>query len=191
MIRKFGIALGLVAGLNLAGTALAAGGGGAMDPAKITDIIWRTVNFLVFAAILIKLVTKPAKQFFANRTQDIAQNIDDLEAKQAAAQQALKDLEARLSQVAAERDKLIQQYIAEGELEKAKIVEKARLVAERIKELAAMSIEQETKKASQQLKQEVVNLATQLSEDLIKQKITFTDHQALVEDYLKKVVETH
>jgi F-type H+-transporting ATPase subunit b len=188
------VALGAWLGLALAGVALAAGGGGGhggVDPAKITDLIWRTVNFAVFAGILIYLVAKPAKEFFGKRTQDIAQNLDDLEAQKVAAAQALKEAQAQLALVAGEREKIIQQYIAEGEVEKAKILEKAEAVAGRIKEMAALTIQQETKKAVQELKQEVVDLAGQLAEDLLKEKVTYADQQKLVEEYLKKVVEAH
>jgi len=187
-----GPVLGAAAVLAGAGAALAAGGEqGGITPAKIQDFIWRTVNFLVFAGILIKLVMKPAKTFFAQRSQGIAQSLDDLEAQVAAAEQALKDAEARLAAVAAEREKLIQQFIAEGEVEKAKILQKAEMVAQRIKEMAAMSISQETKKAALELKREVALQATQLAEEILKKQITFTDHQALVKEYLDKVVEKH
>jgi F-type H+-transporting ATPase subunit b len=183
----------LGSGLILAGAALASeaahgGGHGGMDPAKIQDFIWRSVNFVVFAAILIKLLAKPAKAFFGKRSQDIAQSLADLEAKKQAAVAAVKEAEARLALVAEERQRLLQQYVAEGEMEKAKILEKAEMVAARIKEMAAMTITQETKKAVQELRQEVAELATKLAEDLIKEKVTPTDQQQLVEEYLKKVV---
>jgi F-type H+-transporting ATPase subunit b len=185
--------LALGAGLLLAGAAAAseAGGHGGVSPEKVQDLIWRTVNFVVFAAILIKLLAKPAKNFFAQRSQDVAQNLDDLEAKKAAAQAAVKEAEARLVAVAKEREAILQQYLAEGENEKAKILDKANAVAERIKEMARVSIEQETKKATQSLKEEVVDQATQLAMDLIKEKATYADQQGLVEEYLKKVVKTH
>ncbi len=187
---------GLGFGLLLAGAALASeaahgGGHGGMDPAKIQDFIWRTVNFVVFAAVLIKLLVKPAKSFFAARSQEVAQNLEELEAKKAAAADAVKAAEARLAEVAKEREAIIQQYIAEGEMEKAKILDKANMVAARIRDMAKVSIEQETKKAAQSLKEEVVDQATQLAMDLIKKKATYTDQQGLVEEYLKKVVETH
>jgi len=185
--------LGLGAGLLLAGAAAAseAGGHGGISPEKIQDMIWRTVNFVVFAAILIKLLAKPAKKFFAQRSQDVAQTLEDLEAKKAAAQAAVKEAEARLDAVAKEREAILQQYLAEGENEKAKILDKANAVAERLKEMARVSIEQETKKAAQSLKEEVVDQATQLAMDLIKEKATYADQQGLVEEYLKKVVKTH
>ncbi len=179
--------------LLLAGVAGAseAGGHGGIDSAKITDLILRTVNFVVFAGILIKLVAKPAKNFFAKRSQDIAQSLEDLVAQKAAAAEALAAAEAKLAQVAGERERIIQQYVAEGELEKAKIVEKAEMVAVRIKDMAALTIDQETKKAIQELKREIADLSTKMAEDLLKEKVTYADQQVLVEEYLKKVVEAH
>jgi F-type H+-transporting ATPase subunit b len=193
--RFLGVVLGMGAGLLLAGVAGAseAAPHGGIDPAKITDLIWRTVNFLVFAGLLIYILVKkfPVKNFFAARAQEIAQSLEDLEAKKDAAAQAVAEAEARLAEIAQEREKILQLYIAEGEAERAKILDKANLVAERIRHLASFTIEQETKKAAQQLKQEVVDMATRLSEDLIKEKITPADHQQLVEEYLNKVVEKH
>jgi F-type H+-transporting ATPase subunit b len=187
---------GLGAGLLLAGVAAASeaahgGGHGGISAEKIQDLIWRTVNFVVFAAILIKLVAKPAKNFFAQRSQDVATTLEELEAKQATSEAAVKAAEARLAEVAEEREKVIQQYKAEGEMEKAKILDKANLVAARLKDMAIFTIEQETKKAAQSLKEEVVGLATQMATDMIKEKATYADQQGLVEEYLKKVVETH
>jgi F-type H+-transporting ATPase subunit b len=187
---------GMAAGLVLAGVAAASeaahgGGHGGIDPAKLSDLLWRTVNFVVFAAILIKLAAKPAKKFFAQRSQDVATTLEDLEAKEIAAAAAVKAAETRLAEVAKERETIIRQYMAEGEMERAKILDKANLVAERIKQMAAMTIQQETNKAAQHLKQEIVGLATQMATDMIKEKATYADQQGLVEEYLKKVVETH
>ncbi|MGB8993165.1 MAG: ATP synthase F0 subunit B [Desulfobaccales bacterium] len=187
-----GVAVGLLlTGVAAASEAAHGGGHGGISPEKIQDFIWRTVNFVVFAAILIKLLAKPAKNFFAQRSQDVATTLEELEAKLAAAAAAVQAAEARLAEVAKEREKIIQQYMAEGEMEKAKILEKANLVAERLKEMATLTIEQETKKAAQNLKEEVVGMATQMATDMIKEKATYADQQGLVEEYLKKVVETH
>ena len=195
-LRATATCLGLGAGLLLTGAAIASeaahgGGHGGMDPAKLQDLLWRTVNFVVFAGILIKLVAKPAKNFFGKRTQDVAQNLDDLEAKRAAAEAAVKAAEARLAEVAREREAILKQYLAEGEMEKGKILDKANAVAERLKEMARVSIEQESKKAAQSLKEEIVDQATRLATELIKKKATPADQQGLVEEYLKKVVKTH
>ena len=182
----------LLVGLALASEAAHVGHEG-ISPAKVTDFTWRTVNFLVFAGLLIYLLTKKfsIKDFFTARSQEIANTLEDLEAKKAAAAAALKEAEARLAEVAKEREAILKQYLAEGEMEKVKILDKANAVAARIKEMAALSIQQETRKATQGLREEVADLATQMATDLIKEKATFADQQGLVKEYLKKVVETH
>ncbi len=191
------VLLALAVCLLLVGLALAEeavhGGHEGISPGKITDFTWRSVNFLVFAGLLIYLLTKkfPIKNFFAARSQEIAQSLEDLEGKKAAAAAALKEAEARLAEVAKEREAILKQYLAEGEMEKSKILDKANLVAARIKEMAALTIQQETRKATQGLREEVADLAAQMAADLIKEKATFADQQGLVKEYLKKVVETH
>lgn len=190
--RAWAVLGSLGAGLLLAGVAQASEAAhGGVTPEKLSELLWRTVNFVVFAAILVYLLAKPAKKFFAQRTQDVANNLEEMAARQAEFEAAVKAAEDRLAAVAKERQNVIQQFVAEGEMEKAKILDKANLVAARIKEMAAFTIEQETKKAAQGLKEEVVGLATQMATDMIKEKATYADQQGLVEEYLKKVVETH
>lgn len=183
----------LLAGVALAAEAAHGGGHEGISPAKITDFIWRTINFLVFAGLLVYFLAKKVKvkDLFAKRAQDIAQTLEDLEAKKAAAAAALKEVEARLAEVATEWEAIIKQYKAEGEAEKARILDKANQVAARLKEMAALTIQQETRKAAQVLREEVAALSTQMAADLIKEKATLADQQVLVEEYLKKVVETH
>lgn len=193
---SLGVKVGVAtAALALWATGLAwageAGHHGGIDPAKISDLIWRTVNFLIFAGILAKLAAKPIKEFFASRQRNISQELQDLEMQKVKLQKAVKEAKAQLEAVAAEREKIIQEFIAEGEAEKAKIIARAEETARRIKEMAAMTIEAETKKAAAQLKKELVETAVALSEQLIREKIGAEDQQRLVDDYLAKVVEAH
>lgn len=193
-LKRRGFWLGLSSSLLLTGMAWAGGGEhghGAIDPAKLDDLLWRTVNFLVFAAILYKLAAKPIKEFFTKRQTDIGSELQDLESQKIKIQKALREAKAQLAAVAAEREQIIQQYIAEGEAEKAKIIAKAEQAAQRLKEMAAMTIAAETKKAAAELKQEIVEAAIQLSEQIVKEKIVPEDQQRLVDDYLAKVVEAH
>ena len=187
--------LGLLSGLFMVGAAWASEAGGhghgGIDPAKLPDLLWRTVNFVIFAGILYKLAAKPIKMFFAGRKEEISTELQDLETEKIKILKALKAAKAQLAAVAAERDQIIQQYIAEGEAEKAKIIQKAEQTAQRLKDMAAMTIEGETKKAAAELKKEIVDTAVKLSEQLIKEKIVPEDQQRLVDDYLAKVVEAH
>ena len=46
-----------------------------------TDIVQRTVNFLLFAGLVWYLVAEPAKNFFASRSQAIADELKSVQAK--------------------------------------------------------------------------------------------------------------
>ena len=46
-----------------------------------TDIIQRTVNFLLFAGLIWYLVAEPAKNYFASRSQDIADEMQKVQDK--------------------------------------------------------------------------------------------------------------
>ncbi|MGQ9921493.1 MAG: F0F1 ATP synthase subunit B family protein [Desulfobacca sp.] len=193
-LKRHGLWGGLLSGLVMVSAAWASGGEhghGAIDPAKLDDLLWRTVNFLVFAAILYKLAAKPIKEFFSKRRTDISSELQDLETQKMRVQKALRAAKAQLAAVAAEREQILQQYIAEGEAEKAKIIAKAEQAAQRLKDMAAMTIAAETKKAAAELKQEIVEAAIQLSEQIVREKIVPADQQRLVDDYLAKVVEAH
>jgi len=47
----------------------------------VTDIIPRTINFLIFAAILYYLIAQPAKEFYLGRKGDIANRLDSIQVK--------------------------------------------------------------------------------------------------------------
>ncbi len=46
-----------------------------------TDIVQRTVNFLLFAGIIYYLIAEPIKAYFAGRTQGIANELDKVQEK--------------------------------------------------------------------------------------------------------------
>ncbi len=46
-----------------------------------TDIVWRTVNFIVFAAILWYLTANPVKNYLTNRTKKIADNLEKVQGR--------------------------------------------------------------------------------------------------------------
>ena len=144
---------------------------------------------MVLVGILFYLLRKPVKQFFSNRTESIKNTLEDLERQKKEAQSKLEEYQQKLSALETERNKIIQDFIAEGETEKSKIIEKAHMAATKIKEEAEMAIQQEIKKAKGLLREEVADLSAKMAEDFLKKHIKDTDHQRLIDEYLTKVVE--
>ncbi len=63
-----------------------------------TDIFPRTVNFILFVGILWYLLADPVKNYFANRSKSIAQELQSVQEKLNASVQKKKDALAKISE---------------------------------------------------------------------------------------------
>ncbi|MBI5522863.1 MAG: ATP synthase F0 subunit B [Desulfarculus sp.] len=185
--RILAVAAASALGIMGAGLAFAAGDGGHHVTPPNMDLVYRLMNFGVMAVVLVILLRKPLKSALGGRIEQIKSELAELEAKKAAAQAELNEVEKRLKDAQGEREAIVAEFKAQGEFEAAKIVESAQALAARIKAQAQFTIEQETAMAKADLRREVAELSAALAEDLLKQKITADDQTRLVEEYLAKV----
>ncbi|MGD8923841.1 MAG: hypothetical protein PVG64_02865, partial [Syntrophobacterales bacterium] len=88
-----------------------------------------------------------------------------------------------------ETDRILQEYVEQGEKEKAKIIANAEKAAAEIREQTDIAIEQEIKSAKTELQREIAELSVTAAEAMLKEKIGDKDQQKLVDDFMKKVVE--
>lgn len=161
--------------------------GGSLSPAKLKDLGWRVINFIALMIILVKFAAKPIGAGLAARQKRIKDDIEDLEAKRAAAERSYRDFEAKLATVEKDIDKIVEKAVAQAELEKVKIIERAEQAAADIKRQAEMAVQKEIMEARRYLKNEVADKAAAMAETLIVKNLTAVDQVKIVEDYLAKV----
>lgn len=162
----------------------------AAPPAKgwmATDT-YKVMNFAVLAIALVFLLRKPVKQAFDERIQNIKNQLSELEAKKAAAESELANYNQRFQKLDQEAEKLIAQYVQQGEEAKARILKEAEAAADKLQEQARRNIEHEFKKARQDLQADVLEKALAKAEVMIRDRISDRDQERLVDDYLSKVV---
>ena len=87
-----------------------------------------------------------------------------------------------------EAEKIISDYIQQGNEAKVRIIQEAEVAAEKLQSQARRNIEHEFERAKQQLQQEVLEKSLVKAEEIIKGKITAKDQDRLVDEYLAKVV---
>jgi F-type H+-transporting ATPase subunit b len=155
---------------------------------KGMDLLWRTLNFGVLAAVLIFLTKKPIAQALAGRRQGIKDQLDDLERQKREAEKQLAENKEKLALLDSEVEKIMAEHIQEGEAAKARIIEEAKAAAEKLQEQAKKNIEHEFQKAKQQLRAEMADEAVSMAEELIKKRIKDEDQERLIDEYLTKVV---
>ncbi len=161
--------------------------GGSLSAAKIKDLGLRIMNFAVLVFLLVKFAAKPIGAGLAGRRKQIKDEIEDLEAKKAAAEKSYSEFEAKLASVEQDIDKVVDRAIAQAQVEKAKIIEKAEQAAADIKRQAEMLIQKEIMEAKRTLKNDVADQAAVMAEALIVKNLTADDQVKIVEDYLAKV----
>jgi F-type H+-transporting ATPase subunit b len=155
------------------------------------DFIWRLFNFLALIGILYWLLAKKVKEFFAGRHEGIKTALAEAVTAREAAEKKFQEYSAKLDKATMEIEEISEMIKSQGLAEKARIIEDARKTAEKMKEDTQGRMEQEFNKASQQLRIEAVRLSTQMAEELLRKHIQTADHEAMVKDYIEKVVTKH
>ncbi len=155
--------------------------------AEWMDLLFRAINFFLFAFIIVKFTAKPLANALRQRENKIETTLAELEEEKEKARKVHLEYEAKLAQLDKEKERIIQEFISIGEKEKEKIIEEAKKMAEQIKEGAKKAAEQEVRTVKQQLRAEVAEMAAQLAAEVIKQNFKPEDQKKIVEEYLSKM----
>jgi F-type H+-transporting ATPase subunit b len=149
---------------------------------------YKVMNFGVLAIGLFLLMRKPVSQALNSRISGIKEQLSELEEKKQAAEKQLAEYTKKFSSLEQETEKLIEDYIRQGNEAKARIIDEAKKAAEKLEEQARRNIDHEFKQAKLELQREILEKALQKSEEILKNKITAKDQEKLVDEYLEKVV---
>ena len=149
---------------------------------------YKVMNFTVLFVALFFLLRKPVSQALNARIKGIKDQIDELEAKKKDAEKKLVEYNEKLSLLDKEAEKIVDEYIKQGNEAKARILEEAETEAVKLEEQAKRNIEHEFKQAKSKLQEEISEKALLKAEEIIKSKIMTEDQDRLVDEYLEKVV---
>lgn len=151
------------------------------------DWLPRLVNFAIIASVVVYFSRKPIRDFFANRTAEIAKAMQDSNDARERAVAALADLERKIKEMEAETGRMVADAQVRGEKDKKALVEEGRKVAQDVEAQVKQGIESELHKAKSALAAEASLLALDLAEGRIKQKINTQDHERIVREYITRV----
>ena len=149
---------------------------------------YKVMNFAVLAIGLFLILRKPVSQALDSRIKGIKDQLSELETKKKEAEKELVKYNERFSLLEQEAEKLIEEYIRQGNEAKARIIDEAKKTVDKLEEQARRNIEHEFKQAKIKLQQDILEKALVNAETLIKNNITTQDQDKLVDEYLEKVV---
>jgi len=168
-------------------TALCASGEGGTKGWVSTDT-FRVMNFVVLVVALGFVLRKPLSQALSSRIKVIKAQLEDLEAQKAEAEKQLAEYNDKLAQLEKEAEKIVDDYVRQGNEAKARILKEAEASAEKLQVQARRNIEHEFGQAKLELQKEIFEKSLVKAEDIIRSKFTGEDQDRIVDEYLTKVV---
>lgn len=164
------------------------GSGEAEGGKNWVGFFWRAFNFVVLVGFLYWLLAAKVKDFFVGRQKALKVTLEEAAASKEEALAKFAEYDAKLDKAAEEIKSIAEVIRAQGLAEKEKIIAAAVRAAEKMKDDARKRVEQEMKKARNDLRAEVVLLSIKMAQEILKKQIATTDHAAMVEEYIDKVV---
>ncbi|MGB5966255.1 MAG: F0F1 ATP synthase subunit B [Sulfurimonadaceae bacterium] len=145
-----------------------------------TDIVQRTVNFVIFAGIIYYLLAEPVKNYFSGRSQGIADELQKVQDRLLESKQAKEAAEAKII----EANKLAEEIVAtaskEGKVLNEKILKQCDVDLENIQKQSVSVMELEQRKMVRQLVDEIMD-------DVLTQESSVLDKDAMANIIMKKV----
>jgi F-type H+-transporting ATPase subunit b len=149
---------------------------------------YRVMNFTVLAVALVFILRKPLSQALSSRIKTIKEQLDDLESQKADAEKQLAEYNEKLAELEKEAEKIVDDYVRQGNEAKARILKEAEASAEKLQVQARRNIEHEFEQAKAELQKEIFEKSLVKAEEIIKSRISDDDQDKIVDEYLKKVV---
>ncbi|OGQ48313.1 MAG: hypothetical protein A3I09_00305 [Deltaproteobacteria bacterium RIFCSPLOWO2_02_FULL_47_10] len=150
-------------------------------------MIFKLINFLIFASILGYFLRKPAGEFWRDRHKKIGEIVSSAEAAYKTAFEEEKDWNNKFKDIGMEISELTQELKKEGEMERARIMKQARHYAEQLKKDAHTSGEYETELAIAEIKKITVEMAVELATKRLLRETTDEEHAKIANSALKEI----
>ncbi len=181
--------LPLVSGLLVTLIAFAgeASSGAHEQTSFMADWFPRIVNFAILAAVVVYCLKKPIRQFFKNRSAEIAKAMQESQAARERTLAELAEMEQKMKALEIETERMISEAKGRGEKDKVELVEEGKKLVRDIQSQVQQGIEIEVRKAKNALAVEASLLSIDLAEGRIKDKISSKDHDRIVKEYISEV----
>lgn len=145
-----------------------------------TDILWRTINFLIFAGLLYYLLASKVKIFFVDRKNSIAKRLDSIQQKLKESRDKKDMAIAKVEEANANAKAIAISSEKETDILISRINEELNLALENMEKSQKEQMEIEKRKMIRQVVNDVLD-------ELFKKSATSIDKQTFINIIMKKV----
>jgi len=161
--------------------------GGGYSHGQWSDLLYRTICFAVLLVVLYCFARRPVAAFFRERRENIARNLEYLEAQARGLEERKELMNKEIANIASERDNILAEYESLGRNEADRIIAEAKAAAEHLIEKTREAMDREIKSARKVLLTEIIALSTRAAQDMLRKNITADDQTRLTREFLDQV----
>jgi len=167
----------ILALLMMSGYLFASGGA---ESGEGTDIVQRSVNFLIFAGILYYLLADPIKNFFGGRSKAIANDLEKVQERLRESKRAKEQAEQKIEEAKKFADELKVTAAKENKLLEARLIEQCDADLENIAKQNVSLMDLEKRQMTRSVVEELMG-------DLLQQESSSFDKETMAQIIMKKV----
>ncbi len=145
-----------------------------------TDIVQRTVNFILFAGILWYLLAKPVKNFFGGRSASIAESLESVQKKVQESVQRKKDALAEISKAEKLAEEILENAKKESKVLNDSILAQCESDLENLEKVQQGKLELAERKM-------IASVVEEVLEEVVREGSSTLTKDAMVNVILKKV----
>ena len=173
----------VVIGIHLLGSeASAADDSGNWRP--VFDLVMRWLNFGIIVFILVKYARTPIRDFLLSRREEVAREIEGIEAQKEEAEKKIQDAVRMLNESEIRFTKIKERIIQEGEKSRQKIIEDAQQESKILLESTKKRLANQLVDAKKTFQSELVDMAISLAMKRLPDEITTEDNQNFTNQFL-------
>ena len=146
-------------------------------------------NLMIQLVIFTKLLLNPVKKVIAERKAKADSQIADAEKLRTEAEAMKAEYEQNLQNARTEANQIVAAAQKTAAARSEELLGEARAQAAALKQKAEADIAQERKKAVNEVKDEIGGMAMEIASKVVEREIKETDHQDLIDEFIKNVGE--
>lgn len=160
-----------------------------LDIQLLQDVLITGVNIFILFLVLSYVCIDMVRDFIKKRQDKIKGELDFAATEKKDAIALKEEYDAKLRQINAEADEILDAARKKALKKEAEIIEEAKQEAARILARAENEIELEKKKALEDVKQEMISIASLMAAKVVAANIDTTIQDSMVDETLKEIGE--
>ncbi|MCG8605526.1 F0F1 ATP synthase subunit B [bacterium] len=158
---------------------------------QVGTIFWTALTFIILLLILKKLAWAPILQMLSDREQKIKEALEKADAAQKESEVTMAKQQETMESAKKEAQELLAKSRKTAETSKEEIIQKAQAEATSMLERAKKEIDQERAKAVEEIRNQTAEISIAIASKLIGKSLSKDDHQDIIQESLKKMVEVN